>query len=624
VIAPMAKLQVLAPRSSLPEVLAFLQAEGVLELRSPPSALPLETTTLSSAEGDLARLLETAAARIDAVLPALGDEKMSSGNGRAPALDPASPALLARIDALDAELAQLAARRRALEEEAAVSERYARLLAALTPIRPTLPAGATPHLVGLVMRKDARALALLGDELGRLTDGEFDLQWRDAEPGTVAALVAVPRARAAAVGRLLFEQGVEELKLPAPLASRAIADALLDLLKRAKAIPDERRAVDEEAQALARTWGTPLRRARDEALDRLARLRAIAQCGCTGHAFLLYGWTPREQVTSLVAMAAARFGGRLDVAELPIAREERGEVPVLLRKRPLLAPFELLLGLVSPPRYGSIDPTPYLALFFPLFFGLIVGDVGFGALLLVLGIVAQRKGWGGSDGRRAAHVAIACALSAIVFGVAFGEVFGEFGEPLGLHPLLLDRRRAFLPFLGATLALGGVHVVLGMVLGIVDAAREGHAREAAARALRLAMLAIAIVGIAALAGKLPPWAGRAAAIALGALTLGAIVVAGPLAPLELVLALGNILSYSRLMALGMAGVMLAEVANRVATMLHPTALGVALAIVLHAANFALALLSPTVCALRLNYVEFFEKFYEEGGRPFRPFQHRTR
>ncbi len=92
-----------------------------------------------------------------------------------------------------------------------------------------------------------------------------------------------------------------------------------------------------------------------------------------------------------------------------------------------------------------------------------------------------------------------------------------------------------------------------------------------------------------------------------------------LALLELVLSLGNVMSYARLMALGLASVMLAEVANGVAADLKPVAAGLAVAVLLHAVNFSLGLVSPAIAALRLHYVEFFEKFYDEGGAPFRPF-----
>jgi V/A-type H+-transporting ATPase subunit I len=121
------------------------------------------------------------------------------------------------------------------------------------------------------------------------------------------------------------------------------------------------------------------------------------------------------------------------------------------------------------------------------------------------------------------------------------------------------------------------------------------------------------------AGALPHAAIRPALAGALASLAAAVVAGGPMAVLELVLGLGNILSYARLMALGLASVMLAEVANLVAVELEPRVAGLAVAVLLHAVNFTLGLISPTVAALRLHYVEFFEKFYDEGGALYRPF-----
>jgi V/A-type H+-transporting ATPase subunit I len=300
-------------------------------------------------------------------------------------------------------------------------------------------------------------------------------------------------------------------------------------------------------------------------------------------------------------------------------RSEWGNVPVVLRNRSWLRPFELLLALVALPRYGSVDATPWLALFFPLFFGIVLGDVVFGVAGAAVALVARRRGWGGAAGRDVAWIALWCSISAVVFGVLFGEALGELGAHVGLHPLLMDRRRAFMTFLALVVALGGVHVALGLVLGTLSALRRGHRREAIGRAAKLLLLATAAVLAAALAGALPRGVVRPA-LFTGLALLGVSVAAdGPMALLELVLSLGNVLSYARLMALGLASVMLAEVANLVATTLDPAPVGLAFAVLLHAVNFSLGLISPTVAALRLHYVEFFEKFYDEGGAPYRPF-----
>jgi len=291
----------------------------------------------------------------------------------------------------------------------------------------------------------------------------------------------------------------------------------------------------------------------------------------------------------------------------------------VLRNRPWVRPFERLLALVPLPRYGSVDPTPWLALFFPLFFGLVLGDVAFGVLGIAAALLARRRGWGGDVGRDVAFIALACSASAIAFGALFGEAFGELGAHAGLHPLLLDRRRAFMTLLGVALAVGAVHVGVGMALGVAAAVRGGRRREAVARAAKLLLLGCAASCAGAMAGALPHAALRPTLLAGAACLLAAILAEGPMAALEVVLGLGNVLSYARLMALGLASVMLAEVANLFAATLEPREAGIAIAVLLHAVNFTLGLISPTVAALRLHYVEFFEKFYDEGGLAYRPF-----
>jgi V/A-type H+-transporting ATPase subunit I len=167
--------------------------------------------------------------------------------------------------------------------------------------------------------------------------------------------------------------------------------------------------------------------------------------------------------------------------------------------------------------------------------------------------------------------------------------------------------------------VGGLHVLTGMALGLATALRAGHRREALARAAKLLMLCGAGAAAAALAGELPRAVVRPAVLATVALLFVAVLAEGPMAALELVLGMGNVLSYARLMALGLASAMLAEVANLIATTLQPVGAGLAIGVLLHAVNFTLGLISPTVAALRLHYVEFFEKFYDEGGEPYRPF-----
>jgi V/A-type H+-transporting ATPase subunit I len=174
-------------------------------------------------------------------------------------------------------------------------------------------------------------------------------------------------------------------------------------------------------------------------------------------------------------------------------------------------------------------------------------------------------------------------------------------------------------FLGLAVAVGGAHVLVGAALGAFTALRAGHRRKAVARIAKLGLLVAGGLAALAVGGAIPRAWLIGAVGALGAFLLVAVVAEGPMAALDLVLGLGNVLSYSRLMALGLASAMLADVANVVGRTLSPPAAGIAIGVLLHVVNFSLGLVSPVVAALRLHYVEFFERFYEEGGEPFRPF-----
>jgi V/A-type H+-transporting ATPase subunit I len=442
---------------------------------------------------------------------------------------------------------------------------------------------------------------------------------RPLDGGSTGVLVAVPRSAGRALTALLFERGVEEVRLPSEYAGKRLVDVLFLLVARERRLPREIARADAALAALAETARPTLAAARAATAWALERRRAVARCGGTHGAFVIGGYMPAEHVAALRADAAAELGPALVVAARPAQPPEWGDVPVVLRNRSFVRPFERLLALVPLPRYGSVDPTPWLAVFFPLFFGLVLGDVVFGALGIATALLVRRAGWGGQVGRDVAWIALWCSVSAIVFGVLFGEALGELGAHVGLHPLLLDRRRAFMALLGVTLVVGALHVGAGMALGVASALRRRDLRAAAARAAQLLLLGSALAAAAAVLGVLPRPSLVPAVAAAGVFLLAAIAAEGPLAALELVLGLGNVLSYARLMALGLASVMLAEVANLLATSLEPAPVGLTLGVLLHAVNFSLGLVSPAIAALRLQYVEFFEKFYDEGGFPFRPF-----
>jgi len=617
VILPMIRVDLIGPRDRFPAALGFLQKRALLELRAPvaPGVAPMQPEPEADAAETEARL-EEELRRIDELSARLAPPR---GGRPEPLPPPGTEAFSRWLDALEAELTALEARRAPLVAERDATVRFARLVVALAPLGHGLDPALEPEVHGLVLRSDSAAVALLEAEVRRLSGGACEVKARPLDDETTGVLVVVPRAAGQALTALLSEKGVDEVKLPPQYAGKRLVELLLLLAARERTLPREIARADAALAAVAAKAAPALDAARHAAVWALERRRAVARCGGTRFAFVIGGYMPAERLAALHDDAAAELGRAVAIASRPPDPAEWDHVPVVLRNRSFVRPFERLLALVPLPRYGSVDPTPWLAVFFPLFFGLVLGDLAFGVVGTVAALVVRKAGWRGQVGRDLAGIALWCSVSAAVFGLVFGEALGELGAHAGLRPLLLDRRHAFMTLLAVALAVGALHVATGMVLGVASAIRRRRRREAVARASKLLLLASALLAAAAVFDLVSRSALLPALIAAAVFLAIAAIAEGPLAALDLVLGLGNVLSYARLMALGLASVMLAEVANRVATSLEPAAVGLALGVLLHALNFSLGLVSPAIAALRLQYVEFFEKFYDEGGFPFRPF-----
>jgi len=223
------------------------------------------------------------------------------------------------------------------------------------------------------------------------------------------------------------------------------------------------------------------------------------------------------------------------------------------------------------------------------------------------------------------HVVALGAAWGIVFGFLYGELFGTMGEQLGMHAIWVDRTSAdqVANLLVFTIAVGVVHVTLGLILGVWESIRE---RSKSLLLERGGML-IGLIGlflIVSVAVKwLPPgfMTPGVAVMIVGIALLGASLgwLGVLMGPIEFIGLIGNILSYLRIAAIGLASVYLARVANELAGIVGSIVVGFIIALLLHSLNLALGTFSPTIQSLRLHYVEFFRKFYEGGGRPFEPF-----
>ncbi len=329
---------------------------------------------------------------------------------------------------------------------------------------------------------------------------------------------------------------------------------------------------------------------------------------------------PSSSLADLRVRLTRAFG---DVVVIqPIARDQWAAetAPVTLSNPPLFRPFEVIVRMMPLPRYGTIDPTPYVAVCFPLVFGVMLGDAGYGVVLGLLALLLRSRSKAGSWQRTASDIALPCALFTIIFGLVFGEVFGTFGRAWLPWRPLIDRERSMLAALALTGGLGLAHIILGLMLGAV-ASWRGERRQAIGHGVTAIMLLLIACALLAALEVLPKALFTPAVIGVLVAFPVLVFAEGLLAPIELLSTVGNVMSYARVMALGTASVMMAAVANRLVGTAGSVVVGVAFALLFHTVNFALGLFSPTLQALRLHYVEFFNQFYSPGGEPYRPLAH---
>jgi V/A-type H+-transporting ATPase subunit I len=615
-IVPMARVRVMGPRVRLPEVLAMVQDLGVLHLASAPAGGSLHGNALSAAQIRRRRQLYRILEDVEAVLP---ECPAAPERGSAEAAECPRWARLARRTRRT--LARLGDRAARLEEERALLLRYQDFFAAFESLLQTRPFQPGFTAFHIVLRADqAEVLPVIDRALHQLVSGACETLSRRLPGGETALLLLVPASRAPGVERLLADSRVQEIPTPAGYGS-TLLEAVPRMRGRTAAIPAELEAVRRERADLLTLCAPELRRARAALHDHLARLEALDLTAVTPRLFVLDGWLPAGSEARLARALEQGFGGMVVMETVDRARWRAQDAPVVLRNPRLFRPFELLTGMLPLPRYGTIDPTPYVAVFFPMFFGLMLGDVGYGAVLGLLALVLHRRSRPGTTLRSIAEVAGPCALFAIVFGVLFGEYVGDLGRRwLGLRPLWFDRQEAIVPFLVLALSLGVVHVVLGLLLGVLAGAREDP-RRALSRGVSAVMVVLIVVALLGALEVLPESVLTPAVVALLIAFPVLIFLEGIVAAIELLGALGHILSYARIMALGTASVMLAMVANRLAGAVGSALVGVLFALLFHLVNFGLGLFSPTIHALRLHYVEFFGPFYSPGGTRYEPLGH---
>lgn len=618
-ILPMARVRLIGPRERLTETLGVIQDFGRVQLDRIPATAGLAPAAHGASEDRELRYVQRLLDDADAAIALLGI------TGEAVESPPPTHDELTRWARqafhLRREGERLRAARQTLDDERVLLTRYRNFLEAFNVLLVQLQDAKHLFVYGVTLPASERGrVDTLADQLRVELGVEVVVMARTLPSGDMAVLIAVPSAGRERMERALGAAQIAEVPLPTGYEDQSLTEAGPKILARLDAIPAQIAKLDESRRSLASTDGPILLRMRAAARDRLAEARAAAMTAGTIHAFTIEGWLPEADVATLTKTIDERLGG--DIVVEQFAREEwhSSDAPVVLQNPAVFKPFEVLTSIMPLPKYGSIDPTPFVAVGFPMLFGMILGDIGYGAVLGGIGALLLWRTKPETTWHKVGSIAVACAVFSIIFGVLYGELFGPMGTMwFGLRPLLLDREKSITSAIIAAVSVGVVHIILGLVLSMIEARHQP--RLAISRAVQLAMIVLIVLAILSAIEILPSnlFGPLGLVVLIGFPVL--LFLEGIVAPIEFFSTLSSVLSYVRIMALGTASVLLASVASQMVGMFGGALVGVLLALLFHLVNFAIGVFSPTIHALRLHYVEFFKQFYSPGGHPYEPFRH---
>lgn len=339
------------------------------------------------------------------------------------------------------------------------------------------------------------------------------------------------------------------------------------------------------------------------------------------------GWAPAErmgQVSDLLERLGCAWEAR-DPTE-----EEYPSVPVQLKNNWLTRPLNMVTEMYSLPAYDNVDPNPLMAPFFILFYGIMMADMGYGILMILAGLFITKKYRPkGTMGHMFSLVTL-CGVSTFIMGAITGGFFGDFltqvvklttGADFALPSLFTPLDDTLMILVGA-MCLGFVQIVTGMAISFIRKLQKGQVLDAVFEEMTW-WIVFAGIGVMALG-----YGNVVLYIGLALVVLGPIVTGkGLMGKITGIFGsvynhvtgyFGDLLSYARLMALMLAGSVIAQVFNTLGAIPGNIVVFLIISLAGNTLNFALNLLGCYVHDLRLQCLEYFGKFYEDGGKPFRP------